>query len=187
MKDFNWGKYSKPLILVIFVLALSILRPKAFLSVDNFSNVLWSVSVIGIMVSGTIFVFMIGGIDLSIATLCGFTAVVCVEVTHMMGDTTAAVAAGVAAALLVGALAGCLHGIIITTFKIPAFLVTFATQNMFLGLSMVLTNNKIVSCTVPAFTQVVPAVTVSSIPSSEISRTATSAWESASSFFPCLR
>ena len=154
MKDFNWGKYSKPLILVIFVLALAILRPKAFLSVDNFSNVLWSVSVIGIMVSGTIFVFMIGGIDLSIATLCGFTAVVCVEVTHMMGDTTAAVAAGVAAALLVGALAGCLHGIIITTFKIPAFLVTFATQNMFLGLSMVLTNNKIVSCTVPAFTAI---------------------------------
>ena len=154
MKSINWGKYSKPIILVAFIVALSILRPKAFLSLNNFSNVLWSVSVIGIMVSGTIFVFLIGGIDLSIASLCAFTAVVVVEITHMLGDTPTAVAAGVAAALAVGALAGAVHGIIITTFHIPAFLVTFATQSIFLGLAMVFTNNKIVSCTVPSFTAI---------------------------------
>ena len=154
MKNINWGKYSKPIILVVFIILLSILRPKAFLSLNNFSNVLWSVSVIGIMVSGTIFVFLIGGIDLSIATLCAFSAVVVVEVTHYLGDTPKAVAIGVAAALVVGLLAGLLHGIIITTFHIPAFLVTFATQSIFLGLAMVFTNNKIVSCTVPAFTAI---------------------------------
>ena len=154
MKSINWGKYSKPIILVAFIVALSILRPKAFLSLNNFSNVLWSVSVIGIMVSGTIFVFLIGGIDLSIASLCAFTAVVVVEITHKLGDTPGAVAAGVAAALAVGLLAGLLHGVIITTFHIPAFLVTFATQSIFLGLAMVFTHNKIVSCTVPAFTAI---------------------------------
>ena len=154
MNKINWSKYSKPIILVCFILILSILRPKAFLSLNNFSNVLWSVSVIGIMVSGTIFVFLMGGIDLSIAKLCAFTAVVVVEVTHMMGDTPNAVAIGVAAALCTGILAGLLHGFIITTFHIPAFLVTFATQSIFLGLAMVLTNNKIISCTVPAFTAI---------------------------------
>ena len=91
MKNFNWSKYSKPIILVAFIVVLSILRPKAFLSLDNFSNVLWSVAVIGIMVSGTIFVFLIGGIDLSIATLCAFSAVIAVTVTHNMGDTPGAV------------------------------------------------------------------------------------------------
>ena len=95
MKNFNWSKYSKPIILVAFIVVLSILRPKAFLSLDNFSNVLWSVAVIGIMVSGTIFVFLIGGIDLSIATLCAFSAVIAVTVTHNMGDTPGAVFAGV--------------------------------------------------------------------------------------------
>ena len=154
MKDFNWSKYSKPIILVVFIIALSILRPKAFLSLDNFSNVLWSVAVIGIMVSGSIFVFLIGGIDLSIATLCAFSAVVVVSVTHLLGDTPVAVIVGVLCALAVGALAGAIHGIIITTFKIPAFLVTFASQSIFLGLAMVFTNNKIVSCTVPAFTAI---------------------------------
>lgn len=154
MKQINWSKYSKPIILVAFIVILSVLRPKAFLSLSNFSNVLWSVSVIGIMVCGTIFVFLIGGIDLSIATLCAFTAVVVVQVTHMLGDSPGAVFAGVLAALAVGALAGFIHGVIITTFRIPAFLVTFATQSIFLGLAMVFTNNKIVSCTVPAFTAI---------------------------------
>ena len=154
MKNFNWEKYSKPVILAAFIVILSILRPKAFLSLDNFSNVLWSVSVIGIMVSGTIFVFLIGGIDLSIASLCAFTATVVVSVTPAMGDTPGAVAAGVVAALAVGALAGVIHGVIITTFNIPAFLVTFASQSVFLGLAMIMTNNKIVSCTVPAFTAI---------------------------------
>ena len=154
MNKINWSKYSKPIILVCFILILSILRPKAFLSLNNFSNVLWSVSVIGIMVSGTIFVFLMGGIDLSISTLCAFTAVVVVEVTHFMGDNPNAVAVGVIAALCTGAAAGLLHGLIITTFRIPAFLVTFATQSIFLGLAMVLTNNKIISCTVPAFTAI---------------------------------
>ena len=154
MKKINWSTYSKPIILVCFVLILSILRPKAFLSLNNFSNVLWSVSVIGIMVSGTIFVFLMGGIDLSIATLCALTAVVVVEVTHAMGDTETAVAVGVIAALCTGAIAGLIHGLIIMAFHIPAFLVTFATQSIFLGLAMVMTNNKIISCTVPAFTAI---------------------------------
>ncbi len=154
MKKINWSTYSKPIILVCFVLILSILRPKAFLSLNNFSNVLWSVSVIGIMVSGTIFVFLMGGIDLSIATLCALTAVVVVEVTHTMGDTETAVIAGVIAALCTGAVAGLIHGLIIMAFHIPAFLVTFATQSIFLGLAMVMTNNKIISCTVPAFTAI---------------------------------
>jgi len=113
MKNFNWSKYSKPIILVAFIVVLSILRPKAFLSLDNFSNVLWSVAVIGIMVSGTIFVFLIGGIDLSIATLCAFSAVIAVTVTHNMGDTPGAVFAGVFAALIAGALAGAVHGIVL--------------------------------------------------------------------------
>ena len=154
MKNFNWSKYSKPIILVAFIIALSILRPKAFLSLDNFSNVLWSVAVIGIMVSGSIFVFLIGGIDLSIATLCALSAVVVVSVTNMLGGTVAAVLIGVVAALITGALAGAVHGLIITRFNIPAFLVTFATQSIFLGMAMVLTNNKIISCTVPAFTAI---------------------------------
>ena len=150
MKNFNLTKYSKPLILLVFIIVLTILRPSTFLTVSNFANVLWSISVIGIMVCGTIFVFLIGGIDLSIATLCGFCAVVTVKTITYFHNSTGGVFAGILAALAVGAAAGCVHGIVITRFHIPAFLVTFATQSIFLGLSMIVTSNKIISCTEPA-------------------------------------
>lgn len=162
-KTFSVSKYSKLIILAAFILALSILRPKAFLTVGNISNVLWSVSVIGIMVSGTIYVFLLGGIDLSIETLCGLTAVVIVEVVTHMGNSVGGVIVGILAALGVGALAGLLHGFVITKFKVPAFLVTFATQSVFLGLSMIITNNKIVSCTKPKLFTMIGSTWVSII------------------------
>lgn len=151
MKNFNWSKYSKPIILVAFIIILSVLRPAEFLSVSNIVSVLTSVAAIGIMVSGTIFVFLIGGIDLSIATLLSLSAVVVAVVTTKMGGNVGAVLVGLIAALIVGALAGVLHGYITTTFSIPAFLVTFATQSIFLGLAQVLSNNNKIACTWPAF------------------------------------
>ena len=80
MKGINISKFSKPIILAVFMLVLTVLRPSSFLTVGNLSNVLWSVSVYGIMVCGTIFVFLIGGIDLSIGSLCGLCAVTVVKI-----------------------------------------------------------------------------------------------------------
>ena len=87
MKNFNWSKYSKPIILVAFVIILSILKPAEFLSVANAVSVLTSVAAIGIMVSGTIFVFLIGGIDLSIATLISLSAVVAATMITKSGGS----------------------------------------------------------------------------------------------------
>lgn len=149
MKKIEWGKYSKLIILVVFISVLTVLRPKTFPTVGNIANVLWSVSVYGIMVCGTIFVFLVGGIDLSIGSLCGLCAVIAVRTIHAFGDTNIGVIVGIIAALAAGAAAGVIHGLVITKFAIPAFLVTFATQSIFLGLSMVLTSNKIISCLEP--------------------------------------
>lgn len=148
-KKFSLSQLSKPLILVACFVILTILRPKAFPTVSNLSNVLWSISVYGIMTSGTIFVFLLGGIDLSIGSLCGLTSVVCVMVIRAMNYTNLGVVLGILAALAVGMLAGLGHGLAITRFKVPAFLITFATSTAFLGLSMVLTNNRILSCMEP--------------------------------------
>ncbi len=150
MKNIKLNTLTKPLILVAFVLILTILRPNSFPTINNISNVLWSISVYGIMVCGTIFVFLLGGIDLSIGSLCGLCAVTIVKVIRYYNYSNTGVIIGILAALCVGMLAGLFHGIIITTFKVPAFLVTFATQTIFLGLSMILTNNKILSCLEPA-------------------------------------
>lgn len=155
MSKINISKFSKPIILVVFMLVLTILRPASFPTVGNLSNVLWSISVYGIMVCGTIFVFLIGGIDLSIGSLCGLCAVTVVKIIRFYEYSNTGVLLGILAALSVGILAGLLHGCIVTKFKVPAFLITFATQIIFLGMSMILTNNKILSCLQPeAFTAI---------------------------------
>ena len=84
MKKINGPGLGKPIILAVFMLVLTILRPSSFLTVGNLSNVLWSISVYGIMVCGTIFVFLIGGIDLSIGSLCGLCAVTIVKVIRYL-------------------------------------------------------------------------------------------------------
>ncbi|MCI2132053.1 MAG: ABC transporter permease [Eubacterium sp.] len=148
-KKINFSRFSKPIILVAFIIILTILRPTTFPTVSNIANVLWSVSVIGIMACGAIFVFLLGGIDLSIATLCGLSAVVCVTVIRAMNYSGGSVVLGILLAMAIGCGAGLLHGFLITTFQIPAFLVTFATSMVFQGLSMLITNNKIIGCTAP--------------------------------------
>jgi len=142
-------KHSKLLILVVFILVLTILKPKSFPTVGNISNVLWSISVVGILTSGTIFTLLLGGIDLSVGSLMGLSACITVLIIQKFGFSNQGVIIGILCALLIGILAGCFHGIVVTLCKVPAFLVTFATQSIFLGISQVLTNNKIISCLEP--------------------------------------
>ena len=78
MKKFPFKTLTKPVILLVCFAVLALLRPNSFPTVSNLSNVLWSISVYGIMTSGTIFVFLLGGIDLSIGSLCGLCSVACV-------------------------------------------------------------------------------------------------------------
>lgn len=149
MKKFPFKTLTKPVILLVCFAVLALLRPNSFPTVSNLSNVLWSISVYGIMTSGTIFVFLLGGIDLSIGSLCGLCSVACVMTIRQLGYTNGAVVCGILMALLVGVLAGLFHGLVITRFRAPAFLITFASSTAYLGLSMVLTNNKILSCMEP--------------------------------------
>lgn len=146
-------RYSKVLILGVFMLLLTAIAPKSFPTVTNLSNVLWSVSVVGIMVSGSIFAILVGGIDLSVGSMLAFTGIIVVKVIQFFNYSTFGVVAGILLALLAGVIVGVIHGVIITNFQVPAFLVTFASQSVILGLSMLLTNNKILGCLQPkAFT-----------------------------------
>lgn len=148
-KKLSVEKYSRILILLLFIVVLTIIRPKSFPTVNNISNVLWSISVVGILVSGSIFVMLLGGIDLSVGSLMGLSAVITVITIRNNDYSNTGVILGITLALLVGLAAGALHGFLVMTFHVPAFLVTFATQSIFLGISMVLTNNKILSCLEP--------------------------------------
>ncbi|MDR2021355.1 MAG: ABC transporter permease [Treponema sp.] len=142
-------KFKKLFILLFFILLLSIIAPHSFPTSRNISNVLWSISTVGIMSAGSIFVILLGGIDLSLGSVMAFTGALAVTVIRNSNYSNAGAVFGIAAALLVGMLAGLFHGAVITKFRVPAFLITFATQIILNGASQLLLNNKILSCLEP--------------------------------------
>lgn len=134
-------KYRLALILVIVILAFYIVEPK-FLSFTNLTNVLWSVALIGIMAAGAIYPIITGGIDLSVGGIAGFTSVVLAFFMVHQG-----VPFGVALLIVFGFGIGfgLANGILVTKFRIPAFITTMAMLNIVSGIAMVWSDGKTTS------------------------------------------
>src|SRR4051794_38065107 len=107
-----------------------------FLSVDNAFEVLRLSVEIGLLAVALTPVIVGGGIDLSVGSLMGLSAVVFGKLSRDMG-----VPIGAAAVLTlgVGAIAGSLNGVLITRLRIPALIVTLGSFSLFRGLAEGLT------------------------------------------------
>jgi rhamnose transport system permease protein len=77
-------------------------------------------------------VIVTGGIDLSVGSLMGLSAIV---LGKLWRDAHWPMGAAVAGTLAVGALAGLLNGVIVTRLRIPPLIVTLGTFSLFRGLA----------------------------------------------------
>ncbi len=143
------GRSQRLWILVVIMLALTLLQPGVFLTVSNIRSILLSISIYGIMVCGTIFPILLGGIDLSVGAVAA--AAGAFAVTRIVADdySTTGVIIGVAGGLALGCIVGLVHGLIVTQFGVPAFLITLATQNIVYGIAQILTGNNVIPCMKP--------------------------------------
>jgi ribose transport system permease protein len=98
--------------------ALSILSPH-FLTSNNLWNVLDQSVVVGIVAIGMTFVILIGGIDLSVGSVAGFTGVILGR-----GLEHFPIPVAIVLAVLAGAAIGLFSGTLIARFGLPAFVVT---------------------------------------------------------------
>ena len=128
---------SGPLIgLILLIVVMSILSP-VFLTPNNLVNILVQVSYIGIMAAGATLVIILGGIDLSVAAVLGFSfMVVAVTYQNLGWPFWLSIIVGLA----VGAGIGLLNGILIAFGHIQPFIATLATMFAATGLSLYLTN-----------------------------------------------
>jgi ribose transport system permease protein len=146
-------KLQKPLILLIVVIIMTILQPRAFLTWNNFQSILYAISIYGIMVCGSIFPILLGGIDLSVGSVAALSGAASVMTILHFGQTDTGVILGVLCGLIVGVLVGSLQGIIVSNFKVPPFLITLASLNIVSGIAQLITGNQTISCMEPrAFT-----------------------------------
>lgn len=123
-------------ILILMMIALSFISDR-FLSVENLTNVLWSVCLIGIMCSGAVYAPITGGIDLSVGSIAALSGIIANVLMNVVGIHWIF-------ALLItlgcGVLIGLINGVVTTKFKVPAFIVTMAAMTYLFGVAMLVSN-----------------------------------------------
>ncbi|ROZ77598.1 ABC transporter permease [Ramlibacter sp. WS9] len=106
-----------------------------FATLDNAMNVLTRTAFIGIIAVGMCFVIISGGIDLSVGSMAALIAgstILLMNATANAGwSPMTAVVIGMAFAVLLGALFGLGHGLLISKGRIEPFIVTLGTLGIF--------------------------------------------------------
>ncbi|HET7792122.1 MAG TPA: ABC transporter permease, partial [Rhizobacter sp.] len=120
--------------LVLLCIAGTLLNSD-FASLDNAMNLLTRTAFIGIIAVGMCFVIISGGIDLSVgsmaALIAGSVILLMNGVAGSIGSPVLVVALGMGFAVLLGALFGLAHGLLITKGRIEPFIVTLGTLGIF--------------------------------------------------------
>jgi ribose transport system permease protein len=140
----NWNylkRHGQPFLGLIIILILgAIISPRAsdgsnvFVSLGNLTDVLLQQSEIGIIALGMTFVIIGAGIDLSVGSILAFSG--CIAATVIMvwqpnATGTAPIVLGILLALVGGAVAGAINGLVITRIGLQPFVMTLA---MMIGL-----------------------------------------------------
>ncbi|WP_133650831.1 ABC transporter permease [Paraburkholderia flava] len=124
--------------LIVLCIAGTLLN-RDFATVDNMMNVLTRTSFIGIISVGMTFVIISGGIDLSVGSMAALIAGSMIWLMNALAGgigghalaPLAIVVIGIVCALVLGALFGCAHGLLITKGRIEPFIVTLGTLGIF--------------------------------------------------------
>lgn len=133
-------------VLLGLMVVLSLVSDR-FLTVDNLTNVLWSVCLIGIMTTGAIYAPITGGIDLSVASMAALAGILANVFMNTLGMNWIV---AILLTLVIGAGIGWLNGIVTTKFLVPAFIVTMAAKTYLFGVAMLVSNGDQITIMEPA-------------------------------------
>lgn len=117
------------LFLVVLIVVAGVAAP-AFLSAGNVSNMLQQLAPLGIVVIGQTFVILLGGLDLSVASVMATAAVAATSFSGRDRDVPAII--GVT--LAIGVLVGLANGLLVAKRRVSPFLATLAVMVVLQGL-----------------------------------------------------
>ncbi len=139
-KKINLSNLGVYLTLIILLIIFSILSSN-FLTVGNMMNLLRQIAINGLIAVGMTMVITTGGIDLSVGSILGLSAMVS---AFLMVNGLPAIFA-ILICLLLGMFLGAVNGYIISKYKLQAFIVTLATMTTFRGMTYVISDGKPIS------------------------------------------
>jgi len=130
-------KHETVIFLILVVLCISFsLYSKNFLTKTNILNILVGNVPLAIIAIGMTLVIITGGIDISVASQMMVSATI---LAHFSFLPAANVVTVVVLALLCGIVMGAINGFLITKFNVPPIIITLATNNIYRGLTFVIT------------------------------------------------
>jgi ribose transport system permease protein len=137
------NQYTMLIILLLLIIVFSQLSP-AFLSKMNLRNLIVQNSHILVLTVGLSFIMMSGAIDLSIGYQISLISTVVAMILIKGMNPILAVSAGIG----IGITCGLMNASIGIALHIPAFVVTIASQNVFKGISYIISSGQ--NYTIPA-------------------------------------
>jgi ribose transport system permease protein len=135
-----------PFIALVLLAAYLSVASSHFFTVSNMVNISRQTSITAIMAVGQTFVILSAGIDLSVAAVAALSASVSAVLMTQQFQVAGLIIGpvnfwvGLVIALLVGALAGAINGLIITWGRIPDFIATLGTLATFRGIALLVTD-----------------------------------------------
>ena len=128
--------HGNPAMVPIIILAASVavfgmVAGERFFSAFNLSLIIQQVTVIGFLACAQTLIILTAGIDLSVGAIMMLASVVMGKFAVSLGvPSIAAIPAG----FLVGTLCGLVNGLLVTRLRLPPFIVTLGTWNIFYAL-----------------------------------------------------
>ena len=123
---------SPAIVLLIAVVVFGLLNDR-FLRVENLSLITQQVSVVGTLAIAQTLIILTAGIDLSVGAVMILASMVTAQLS--VGNGMPAPVA-LLTGLVVGLAAGALNGFLVTRFRLPPFIVTLGTLNIFIALTL---------------------------------------------------
>jgi len=131
-----------PLIALLAACGFFATQTDRFLTGDNFSLILQQVMVVGVIAIGQTIVILTAGVDLSCGMVMSLAGIVMTKLAAEHGwPVPVAIASGIFVALLFGAL----NGLLVTSVKLPPFIVTLGTLNIAFAATQLYSNAQTVT------------------------------------------
>jgi ribose transport system permease protein len=127
-----FARYATILGLIAMIIVFSALSPKAFPTLNNFTNVLNQASLAMIIAGGLTLAVIVGELDLSIGFAASLHGVL---VTGLIVHDKLPIPVAILLVLLLGALIGIVNGLIVTKMRVNSVIATLGVGTILTGLS----------------------------------------------------
>lgn len=136
-KNFDWSKYGIFIAWIILVAGFTVCE-SSFLTINNILNILRQVSIVGISAVGMTFIILSGGMDLSIGSVIGVSAVLAALLSsNGLHPVLAALAS-----LAIGAVIGAFNGVLINEVGIAPMISGLGLMTALRGVAYIIANGQ---------------------------------------------